>query len=104
VLGSQAGFNTIGPVNQWAVESAPVLEELFGSMVKLTKDNKKPGSIVGEILDTHERGEIPESTRLPGNFAALRNPGQSASRTRNRSQAARHTPAQVTDVARAPPR
>jgi hypothetical protein len=104
VLGSQAGFNTTGPVNQWAVESAPVLKELFGIMVKLTKDNKMPVSIVGEILDTHERGEIPESTRLPGNFAALRNPGQSASRTRNRSQAARHTPAQVTDVARARPR
>jgi hypothetical protein len=37
---------------------APVLEKLFGSTVKLTKDNKMPGSIVGEILDTHERGEI----------------------------------------------
>jgi hypothetical protein len=36
VLGSQAGFNTTGPVNQWAVESAPVFKELFGIMVKLT--------------------------------------------------------------------
>jgi hypothetical protein len=63
-----------------------VLEEFFGIMVKLAEDAITPGSIAGEI---YERGEIPRPP-LRGNIAALREPGQSASRTRNRSQVGRH--------------
>jgi len=39
--------------------------------------------------EIYERGEIPRPP-LRGNIAALREPGQSASRTRNRSQVGRH--------------
>jgi hypothetical protein len=79
-----------------------VLEEFFGIMVKLTKDAMTPGSIAGEIFDAHERGEIPRPP-LRGNITALREPGQSASRTRNAPKSPATSTAQVTAVIGVPP-
>jgi cytochrome P450 len=64
VNASLAGFNATGPMNQRAIESAPVIEELFEIMARLTKSDMKPGSMAWEILDAYEHGEIPETTPL----------------------------------------
>jgi cytochrome P450 len=59
VDGSFAGFNMVGPLNQRALAAGPVLEQLFTIMHALTKADMTPGTIGWDVLDAHERGEIP---------------------------------------------
>lgn len=68
--GSISGFNLTGPLNQRAAAAAPVIEELFGIIQGLSKADMKPGSIGWDVLDAHERGEIPklDSFTLLWNF------------------------------------
>jgi cytochrome P450 len=60
VDGSIAGFNSTGPLNKRAAEAAPVISQLFGVMQELTKAALTPGSIGWDVLDAHDRGEIPK--------------------------------------------
>jgi cytochrome P450 len=60
VDGSIAGFNLTGPLNQRAAAAGPVIEQLFGVLQTLTKADMTPGSIGWDVLDAHERGEIPK--------------------------------------------
>ncbi len=60
VDGSIAGFNSTGPLNQRAVEAGPVIGQLFGVMQELTKADMQQGSIGWDVLDAHDRGEIPK--------------------------------------------
>jgi len=60
VDGSIAGFNRTGPLNQRAAAAGPVIDQLFGVMQGLSKADMTPGSIGWDVLDAHERGEIPK--------------------------------------------
>lgn len=60
VDGSIAGFNLTGPLNQRAAAAGPVIDQLFGVMQQLSKTDMTPGSIGWDVLDAHERGEIPK--------------------------------------------
>jgi cytochrome P450 len=60
VDGSIAGFNLTGPLNERSAQALPLIGELFGIIQGLTKADMLPGSIGWDILDAHERGEIPK--------------------------------------------
>jgi cytochrome P450 len=60
VDGSIAGFNSTGPLNERAAGAGPVIARLFGTIQQLTKADMLPGSIGWDVLDAHERGEIPK--------------------------------------------
>ncbi|HEY3882535.1 MAG TPA: cytochrome P450 [Trebonia sp.] len=60
VEGSVAGFNNVGPLNERAVAAGPVIEQAFEVMHSLTKADMTPGSIGWDVLDAHDRGEIPK--------------------------------------------
>lgn len=60
VDGSIAGFNLVGPLNERASQALPLISELFGIIQGLRKADMLPGSIGWDILDAHERGEIPK--------------------------------------------
>jgi cytochrome P450 len=60
VDGSMAGFNLTGPLNQRAAAAGPLIEQLFGVIQGLTKADLTPGSIGWDVLDAHDRGEIPK--------------------------------------------
>lgn len=62
--GSTEGFNSTGPLNARTAAAAPVIEKLFGMMQQLTKDDFAPGTIGWDILDAHDRGEIPFASSL----------------------------------------
>lgn len=62
--GSYAGFNSTGPINERTLAAVPVIEQLFGMMAHLTKDDFTAGSIGWDLLDAHERGEIPYADSL----------------------------------------
>jgi cytochrome P450 len=64
IEGSMAGFNAVGPVNARSEASKPVMDELFGMMSSLTTADMAPGSIGWDILDAHERGELPYASSL----------------------------------------
>ncbi len=60
VEGSMAGFNMTGPLNRRALAAGPVMDQIFAIMGSLTKADMTPGSIGWDVLDAHERGEIPK--------------------------------------------
>jgi cytochrome P450 len=64
VAGSTAGFASVGPMNQRAIESFPLFQESFEVTRQLTKKDMRPGSIGWDILDAEERGELPEAMRM----------------------------------------
>jgi cytochrome P450 len=68
--GSTAGFDSTGPINERTIAAVPVIEQLFGMMMQLTKSDFTEGSIGWDILDAHERGELPaaDSMSLIFNF------------------------------------
>jgi cytochrome P450 len=61
---SMAGFNSAGALNERTLAAAPVINQLFTMMSKLTRDDFTPGSIGWDILDAHERGELPFASSL----------------------------------------
>jgi cytochrome P450 len=64
VAGSTAGFASVGPMNQRAIDSFPLFQESFEVTRNLTKKDMRPGSIGWDILDAEERGELPEAMRM----------------------------------------
>ncbi|WP_433365584.1 cytochrome P450 [Streptosporangium sp. CA-115845] len=62
--GSTAGFNQTGPLNERTLAATPVIESLFAMMQQLTKADLVPDSIAWDILDSHERGELPFASSL----------------------------------------
>jgi cytochrome P450 len=69
---STAGFNAVGPVNSRSEQAFATLLEVLQSAATLTKEDLVPDSIGWEILDSAERGQIPEAMRpqLLWNFAS----------------------------------
>lgn len=64
IEGSTAGFNSSGPVNARTEAAKPVIDRLFAMMSQLTKEDFTEGSIGWDLLDAHERGELPAAKSL----------------------------------------
>jgi cytochrome P450 len=62
--GSTEGFNSTGPLNERTIAAKPVIDRLFTVMSQLTKHDFAADTIGWDILDAHERGEIPFASSL----------------------------------------
>jgi cytochrome P450 len=55
---SFAAFQALGPDNQRARESAPLIGEFFGALANLTQDDVAEGSVAWDLLGARARGEL----------------------------------------------